>query len=766
MPTRTRGRPVEVQTPVPLVRKESMDPEDPIKVGTADGGRLQIPRDGVYIANVSPGQVTTGFTRSLLDLVGYDQAHSLGLWRGNLWGESGANISKARNEMVQRFLDQSDGDWLLMVDSDMVFPPETILRLLACAQITGAKLVGGLCVTIGELGPIPTLFQMRDDAVTGVQFDYPDEAQVQVAATGTACLMVHREVFEAWQSKARSDREWLLGLHDADESTARELIRRDLVRDPAIDYGWFAERVRLKRQPGDVSEHWISEDVDFCLRMGALGYRIFVDTTLEIGHAKHGRIWYPRHLREGVGMPKPAVVAVIPVKDRLDLTSPIVHQLRTQGDCDEIIICDNGSKTETKNWLSTQTDVTVFDMPDVGIHEMWNRGINHALETHGPRTHVAFLNNDLELGPAFLRTLSQALTDHRDMDAVCGNYDGRTADTDVVHTTDICAGRYDGTGGFAGFAFMVRGEWLASGYRFPEDCKWWYGDNDLLSMIALADRRRGMDDKDHKAGIVINARVEHLDGGSQTSNGAGEEFRRQTEADREAFEARWAAIAEQATDRPVAGNGRRPPQPARSRGPDGTEARVAGHKDLSGGRMVVTDLIPVRWPAPDLAGRGDALFEDVAARLNDAGLTWVVAGGTALGLHRDDQLIDTDTDIDIEVLGHDGIEDRLREVFADLPLAITCHWDGAVQQMIYYPDEIIVDVHVCWPDQNAQTVSCVHMGGRLTHPYSQFEDRDLRATKLGEVPFPGNIEDYLSYRYGPDWRTPIYRGKGRYEPAV
>lgn len=504
------------------------------------------PRPGVYVANVNPGNVGLWFTKSLLDLVKNDIDQGWNLWAGNLWHESGANISKARNQLVRMFLDRPDGEWLLFLDSDMVFPQDTILRLLGAAAKANTKIIGGLCVMAGELGPIPTLFQRDDvpgsDGMTRVQFDYPDNSLLQVAATGGACLMVHRDVLDAYQQAQQANKEWLLAQRG--DPVVKELVARDLICDPSEEFGWFGERVRIRRivtpDGREVNrEHWISEDIEFCLRLGALGFPVYVDCTLEIGHRKHGRTWYAHDIRDGTGIPKSPIVAVIPVKDRLPLTRDLVQQLREQGDCAEIAVCDNGSGRETKNWLSSQQDLTVLDMADAGIHEMWNRGAEHALERHGARVRVAFLNNDLRLGPAFLRTLSQALTDQRELTAVCGNYDGRTHHQSVQETSEICANRYDGTGGFAGFAFMCRGEWFSGGYRFPEECKWWFGDNDLLAALAYSDT----EDSPKKAGIVIAARVEHIDGGGQT---AGDplwaEFAEQTAKDREAFEARWAKM--------------------------------------------------------------------------------------------------------------------------------------------------------------------------------------------------------------------------------
>lgn len=502
------------------------------------------PRPKVYVGNVNPGTVNLWFTKSLLDLVNYDHANKWGLWAGCLWSESGANISSKRNEIVRRFLDHTDGDWLLFLDSDMVFPPDTIARLLGAATKVNTKIIGGLCVMIGELGPVPTLYQhdtMAGSAgITRVQLDYADDALVQVAATGGACLMVHRDALETYRAAQADNKRWLLD--HKDEPLIRDLLARDLIHDPSEENGWFSERVRGRRVltgDGEVSaEHWISEDIEFCLRLGSLGFDLWVDCTLEVGHRKHGRTWYAHDIRDSSLMPKPPIVAVIPVKDRLGLTRDLIGQIREQGGCDEIIVCDNGSGRETKNWLGSQNDLTVLDMPEAGIHEMWNAGVARALEKHGTRCRVAFLNNDLKLGPAFLKTLSQALTDHRDYAAVCGNYDGRRHHEPIVATSEICANRYDGTGGFAGFAFMVRGEWFTSGYRFPEECKWWFGDNDLLMALNYAS-----EDTANHAGIVVAAEVEHIGGGGKTAGDPlWSDFEEQTAKDREAFEARWAEI--------------------------------------------------------------------------------------------------------------------------------------------------------------------------------------------------------------------------------
>lgn len=474
--------------------------EPAAKPGTLD---VTIPRAKVHVLSINPGEVSSRYTDSLIDLVAHDVAKGYGLFAGRISLMHGSNISKGRNLLVRQFL-STDGEWALLIDSDMTFPPDLIPRMLAVATVSGARIIGGLCVMVTDTGPMPTLYGHNTEpgrCATRVMLDYPDNALINAAATGTACLLVHRGVFERM---------------------------RDAAPEGERDYPWFAETVRRGE--------WVSEDIEFCLRAGELGYRIVVDTSLQIGHVKRGRVWYARDIRAGVGMGPRPLVAVIPVKDRLDLTQGIVGQLLSQGDVTEVVVVDNGSSDGTAEWLAEQASagrpVTTLAMPDAGIHEMWNAGAAHAMARHGHRAYVAFLNNDLRLGPSFLRTLAHALDADRLLGAVSGNYDGRAYPDPVQPVSDICANRYDGTGGLAGFAFMVRAAWFTNGYRFPEECKWWYGDNDLV-MAVLA--RGG------RCGIAIGAGVEHLDGGGNTGQGWDTpEWREVLAADREAFVRRWA----------------------------------------------------------------------------------------------------------------------------------------------------------------------------------------------------------------------------------
>ena len=78
---------------------------------------------------------------------------------------SSANVSSSRNQLVTTFLDESDAEWLWMVDTDMVFAPNTLEALLVNANADKdsehyAPIVGGLCFAVNDGKPEPTMYQL------------------------------------------------------------------------------------------------------------------------------------------------------------------------------------------------------------------------------------------------------------------------------------------------------------------------------------------------------------------------------------------------------------------------------------------------------------------------------------------------------------------------------------------------------------------------------------------------------------------------------
>lgn len=199
--------------------------------------------DQVVIGYVHPGVVRAEFMASVLAIAPVPV----------IAVASGPRISEARNLLVRRFLD-GDAAWLFMADTDMVFAADAVDRLVTAADPAERPVVGGLTYCPGLLGaePDPTMFQRVD--VRGepgfIHYrDWPAGELTEVAATGAAALLIHRDALEAVAKAAD---------------------------DPAAP--WFCE----SRLGGAL----IGEDLTFCLRLSAAGIPVYVHTGVQFGHMK------------------------------------------------------------------------------------------------------------------------------------------------------------------------------------------------------------------------------------------------------------------------------------------------------------------------------------------------------------------------------------------------------------------------------------------------------------------------------------------------
>ena len=169
---------------------------------------------------------------------------------------SGPNISEARNLVCRRFLDECRAPWLWMLDTDMVFAADALDRLVAAADPVARPVVGALCYSQDERGgdPRPTLYELVQDKDTGqpgfARYRvWPEGQCFPVAATGAACLLIHRTALERIEQAAG---------------------------DRAAP--WFRESV--------LGSALVGEDMTFCLRAAAAGIPVHVHTGVHVGHVK------------------------------------------------------------------------------------------------------------------------------------------------------------------------------------------------------------------------------------------------------------------------------------------------------------------------------------------------------------------------------------------------------------------------------------------------------------------------------------------------
>lgn len=454
-------------------------------------------------------EVSARFLKWVMTLLAYDAATKGRIMRGGdfIGVSSGANITNARNEIVVAFLDKTDADWLLFVDTDMVPPgPELVDQLVEAAHPEKRPILGALCFSLNHNGQMlvarPTIYGLSDDSKVVRYDDYPRDEVVQVGATGTGCLLIHRTVLEAMRARQ---------FHAA--------------------YPWFMESAFGAVPCG--------EDITFCVRAGSLGFPVHVDTRIKVGHEKPWVVDEPMFLAQKAwraAQPKPPTFVVIPGRDRHDMTYSLLAQVMAQAD--RTFLYDNGSCPPYRPF---ETDMDgaycVVDAAGRPLHRMWNDGLDMAekaaAEIGAVEWNVAILNNDLEVPSGFLAELAAGLRSRDDHMAAYPNVHGLDLPTGHVARTTLTGSGMTGRS-IAGYAFMVRGE---AGLRFDEQFEWWYGDDDLEQQIAA------------RGGHVVccSTTVNHLEPNKSTEESP--ERQAMAARDRDRFTKKWAESIKQLAER-------------------------------------------------------------------------------------------------------------------------------------------------------------------------------------------------------------------------
>lgn len=218
----------------------------------------------------SPGKVVGTIAMPVRDHVNAATATSLMMTDWSFLGPDhsitrlliqGSILTLQRNEAVQRM----DGDWLLFIDDDMVWPPEAIGRLIQSFTDNDLDMLGGLCYRRSK--PYQPTLYMRQSPTSGLYtfLEKWDPGIIEVDATGTAFLIVHKRVFEAIADTPMPPLE------------ARQTM------PPPNFFRW---------------EGYLGEDLRFCQDAKTAGCRIWVDTNLEIGHVAEVTIGTREFLRE------------------------------------------------------------------------------------------------------------------------------------------------------------------------------------------------------------------------------------------------------------------------------------------------------------------------------------------------------------------------------------------------------------------------------------------------------------------------------------
>lgn len=154
----------------------------------------------------------------------------------------GSLIYESRNNLAKQAM-QAKADYIMWLDSDMTFAPDTMTRLQQHME-NGLDIVTG--IYFRRRPPFtPTLFKelRRTDDPNVAEHanfdDYPQDSLFEIAGCGFGCVMTRVSVLE----------------------------------DVMLNYqDWFGPVCGL------------GEDLSFCLRARELGYKLWCDSSIKCGH--------------------------------------------------------------------------------------------------------------------------------------------------------------------------------------------------------------------------------------------------------------------------------------------------------------------------------------------------------------------------------------------------------------------------------------------------------------------------------------------------
>ncbi len=213
---------------------------------------------------------------SVLDTLDKLKDKGIVLYFNELCNES--LITRARNKLVHNFL-QSPAEYLLFIDSDIVFNGDEVIKLLSHKKdimcgLYPKKVIDWDVVKKAAIGGETNLHEYAAEYVVNFteQPSFVDENSiVEIRHAGTGFMCIHRSVFEKLSDKVSSYREATLQTSNAPEAEARSLER----------YPFIKEFFALKITEGGL---YLSEDYYFCDLWRSHGGKIYADLSIRLRH--------------------------------------------------------------------------------------------------------------------------------------------------------------------------------------------------------------------------------------------------------------------------------------------------------------------------------------------------------------------------------------------------------------------------------------------------------------------------------------------------
>lgn len=228
-------------------------------------------------------QVTVGYLKSMLSLVEVLRQNKIASHLFAFGNES--LVTRARNSIVAHFLGNKDFTHLLFIDADIIFSPQTVLRLLQ----KNVEVVGGCYPKKGinwekvreqvpkEKDDLKLLAKSLDyvmsfatDNESKFNATIEKDGFTKVTKIGTGFLLIQRSAFEK-MIKAYPEGKYINQLKGYSDPKVMDYF-----------YTFFDTMVEPENR------NYLSEDYAFCYKWLKTGGEIWMDTLSPLGH--HGSI--------------------------------------------------------------------------------------------------------------------------------------------------------------------------------------------------------------------------------------------------------------------------------------------------------------------------------------------------------------------------------------------------------------------------------------------------------------------------------------------
>lgn len=464
----------------------------------------------VVVAYIHSQNVTYSWHHSLIELIGHDMGNAQRVLRGGYIAMTAETdgLADARNKTVKLFMEERQAEWLFWIDTDMGFAPDTIDRLLEVADPIERPIVGGLCFSqrqekTDDMGgwrclATPTIFDWGHDGDAmgfTVKFDYAVDAVQQCAGTGSACILIHRSVFEKIEET--------YGKH------------------------WY------DRIPNPSMGRVVSEDLSFCMRANSLKIPAWVDSGVKTTHQK--TLWLSEtdyfsqlalaDLQEQVPAATEATAVIVPVLGRPQNAQPFMASLRASGaDLAKVYaVVDDHDRETADAWTAEGAEVIWFD--DSDSPGTFAEKVNLGYVVTSAEPWLFLVGDDVRFHPGWLDHAQHA---SRDGAHVIGTND--------LHNPRVTAGEH-------ATHMLVRrnyvdergASWDGAKSVCHEGYKHWFVDDELVTVA----KQRGV------WAFAKQSKVEHLHPlwGLAEDDSTYALGRESVEQDRALFEARLAEYA-------------------------------------------------------------------------------------------------------------------------------------------------------------------------------------------------------------------------------